>query len=349
MKNDGNNVNSMKSFKNIRRTFVVAELSANHNNSFETAAKTIEAIADSGADAVKVQTYNPESLTLNIDTGYFAPIKEGLWKGYTPWQLYEEAAMPYEWQPKLKKIAEGLGLVFFSSPFDKEAVDFLESIDIPIYKIASFEITDIPLMEYAASKGKPIIISTGVADKNDIQLAIETCRKVGNDKITLLKCTSDYPAKSEKANLLTIPDMKERFGVQVGVSDHTFGSIVPVAAVSLGAQVIEKHFILDRRKNTPDSRFSMEPQEFKAMVKAVRETEAALGKISYKVSDEDRSRRRSLFVVNDIKMGEIFTEKNTKSIRPGYGLAPKFLDHVLGKKAKSNMRIGTPLSWDFIE
>jgi pseudaminic acid synthase len=332
-----------------KNVFIVAELSANHNNSFDTAVKTIKAIAESGADAVKVQTFKPESLTLNLDTGYFAPKSEGLWKGYTPWKLYKESAMPYKWQPKLKKIAEDLGLVFFSSPFDKEGVDFLESINVPMYKIASFEITDIPLIEYAASKGKPMVISTGVAEIEDIQLAIDTCRKTGNDNITLLKCTSDYPAVVDKANLLTITDMEERFSVNVGVSDHTFGNIVPVAAVSLGACMVEKHFILDRNLKTADAVFSMEPQEFKEMVQAVRDADSALGKTTYDVSEKDKNRRRSLFAVKDIKKGEFFTEHNIQSIRPGYGLAPKYLNQILKSKAGKKISKGTPLSADLIK
>lgn len=301
-------------------------------------------MAQSGADAVKVQTYRPESLTIDMDTGYFAPRTEGLWKGYTPWKLYTEAAMPYDWQPKLKKIAEDLGLIFFSSPFDLEAVDFLEGINVPMYKIASFEITDIPLIEYAASKGKPMIISTGVADENDIQLALDACRKVGNNDITLLKCTSQYPATIEQANLLTIPDMKQRFGVKVGVSDHTMGSMVPVVAVSLGATVVEKHFILDRSLGGPDAAFSMEPHEFKEMVQAVRQAESALGEVNYDVPDKDKNRRRSLFVVEDIKAGEVFTEKNIRSIRPGYGLHPKYYKEVLGKRAKVDLERGVALN-----
>jgi pseudaminic acid synthase len=335
-----------KYFKN--KVFVVAEMSANHNNSFDLAVKSIKAMAKSGADAVKVQTYKPKSLTLNLNTRYFAPRKEGLWKGYTPWQLYQEAAMPYEWQPKLKEIAESLGLVFFSSPFDKDGVDFLESINVSMYKIASFAITDISLIEYVASKGKPMIISTGVAEIEDIQLAINTCRKTGNNDITLLKCTSEYPSAVNKANLLTMPDMKERFGVNIGVSDHTLGNIVPVVAVSLGARMIEKHFVLDRKMGSLDSSFSMEPREFKEMVQSVRDAESSLGKVTYEVSNKDKNRRHSLFVVKDIKKGEKFTEENVKSIRPGYGLAPKYLNQILKSKAGKNIRKGTPLSMDLI-
>lgn len=328
---------------------IIAELSANHNNDFNLAVKTIKAMAEAGADAVKVQTYKPGSLTLNLDTGYFAARTIGLWEGYTPWKLYSEASMPYEWQPKLKKIAEDLGLVFFSSPFDFDAVDFLESINNPFYKIASFEITDIPLIEYTASKGKPMIISTGVADENDIQLAIDTCLKVGNNHITLLKCTSEYPASVEQANLLMIPDMKKRFKVNIGVSDHTMGVIVPIVAASLGACMIEKHFILDRKLGGPDSAFSMEPHEFKEMVHSIRQVESALGNISYELSDNDKKRRRSLFVVEDIVAGDIITNENVKSIRPGYGLHPKFLNQIIGKRAKRDLIKGLPFKIDYVK
>lgn len=334
---------------NNQNIFIIAELSANHNNDFYLAVKTFEAIANSGADAVKVQTYRPESLTIKLDTGYFAPRKEGLWKGYTPWELYSKGAMPYEWQPKLKKIAEELGLVFFSSPFDKEAVDFLESINTPIYKIASFEITDIPLIEYTASRGKPMIISIGVADENDIQLAIDTCRYVGNNDITLLKCTSEYPSTPEMANLLTIPDMKERFGVRVGLSDHTLGSTVPIAAVALGATVVEKHFILDRKIGGIDSAFSMEPEEFADMVKSCRLAYLSLGNVTYDITERNKSRRRSLFVVEDMKIGEEITESKIKSVRPGYGLHPKYLKEIVGKKVNKELKKGEPFSLGFIK
>lgn len=328
--------------------FIIAELSANHNNDFDLAVKTIEKIAKSGADAVKVQTYKPESLTIDLNSGYFAPRSNGPWKGYTPWNLYKVASMPYEWQPKLKKIAEKLGLVFFSSPFDKESVDFLESIKVPMYKIASFEINDIPLIEYCASKKKPMIISTGVADIKDIELAISVCRKAGNNDITLLKCTSDYPSKISDANLLTIPDMQKRFGVKIGLSDHTMGSIVPIVATSLGASVVEKHYILNRKAGGPDSSFSMEPSEFKEMVDKIRDVEKCLGKVDYKVLKKNKYRRRSLFVVKDIKKGDKFSFENIRSIRPGYGLHPKHYNEVLGKTTNRNLKKGTPVSWKII-
>jgi len=322
------------------KTYIIAELSANHNNDFDLAVKTLEAMAESGANAVKVQTYKPQSLTINLDTGHFASRKDGLWKGYTPWKLFTEAAMPYEWQPILQKIAENLGLEFFSSPFDLEGVDFLETLNVPRYKIASFEITDIPLITYVASKGKPMIISTGVAEIEDIELALEACYNAGNKDITLLKCTSQYPATIEQANLKTMVDMKERFGVKVGLSDHTMGSLVPTVAVSLGAEVVEKHFILDRSLGGPDFAFSMEPDEFAEMVSAIRNTEKVLGSVTYEVSETDKMRRRSLFVVEDIKAGDIITEKNVRSVRPGFGLHPKYLPEVLGKEATSDLEKG---------
>ncbi|MDT0689815.1 pseudaminic acid synthase [Salegentibacter sp. F188] len=332
--------------------YIIAELSANHNNDFDLAVKTIEAMAKAGADAVKVQTYTADAMTIDVkdeDNPYFQPKDSGLWKGYRLYDLYTEASMPYEWQPKLQKISEDLGMEFFSSPFDIDGVDFLETLNVPRYKIASFEITDIPLIKHAASKMKPMIISTGLAEIEDIELAVQACREVGNDDITLLKCTSQYPATVEDANLLTMPDIKERFGVKVGVSDHTMGSTVPVVAVSLGAQVIEKHFILERSQGGADSAFSMEPDEFAAMVKAAREAEKALGQVVYEVTEPNKTRRRSLFVVEDIKEGEVFSEKNIRSIRPGHGLAPKYYTSVLGKKATQDIKRGQPLSKEHFE
>jgi len=325
--------------------FVIAELSANHNNDFNIAVKTIEKMAESGADAVKIQTFRPESLTLDIDNEYFGPRKEGLWKGLRPYDVFSQGAMPYEWQPKLKRIAEDNGLVFFSSPFDMEGVDFLEKMDVSIYKVASFEITDLPLIRYIAQKGKPVIISTGVAELGDIDKALGVCRGVDNSNITLLKCTSEYPALPEMANLQTIPNMRETFGVNVGVSDHTMGSTVPVVAVALGATVVEKHFILDRSLGGPDSAFSMEPDEFAHMVKSCKEAYKSLGDVSYNVKEKDKLRRRSLFVSENIKEGELFTRENIKSVRPGNGLHPMHMDSIIGNKAIRNIAKGTPLSW----
>ncbi|WP_303247471.1 pseudaminic acid synthase [uncultured Methanobrevibacter sp.] len=331
--------------------FIIAELSANHMNDFDVAVKTIEAIAESGADAVKFQTFTPDTITLNCDNEYFH-IKQGtVWDGQLLYDLYEDAYMPWDWQPKLKKIAEDLGLIVFSSPFDKTSVDFLEDMDVPAYKIASFEITDIPLIKYVASKNKPIIISTGIAEKEDIELAIETCLKEGNDKIAILKCTSSYPAPYEEINLKTINDMEKKFNTTVGLSDHTLGDEIAIAAVTLGAKIIEKHFILDKKLGGPDCEFSMEPQEFKKMVTAIRNTEKALGTVSYNLSDKTRKNRefsRSLFVVKNIKKGELITEENVRSVRPGFGLHPKYLEEVLGKKAKKDLEKGTPFKRDFV-
>lgn len=335
--------------KRNNRVYIIGEMSANHNNDFDVALRIVKAIADSGADAVKVQTYTADSLALNVDNELFGPKKEGLWKGVRPYDLYREASMPYEWQPKLKKAAEDLGIDFLSSPFDIEGVDFLESIGVSLYKIASFEVTDIPLVKYVASKGKPVIISTGVAGIEDIELALEACREVGNDRITLLKCTSRYPAKIEDANLNTIPDMRKRFGVEVGVSDHTFGSLVPVTAVALGARIVEKHFILDRGMGGPDSAFSMEPAEFKNMVEDIRKAEASLGQIKYDISENDKLKRRSVFVVKDIVKGEVISTGNVRSLRPGHGLHPKYLGQIIGKVVTRDLKKGEPLKLTDIE
>jgi pseudaminic acid synthase len=330
-------------------TFIIAEISANHGSSFEVAAKTVRAIAAAGADAVKVQTYKPESLCLDVDNEYFGPKRDGSWKGIRPWDLYREAAMPYEWQPRLKDIADEVGLLFFSSPFDLHAVDFLSGLQVPCYKIASFEITDIPLIQKAASMGKPMIISAGVAGESDIQAAVFACRAVGNDEITLLKCTSEYPARIDQANLSMIADMRERFGLPVGISDHTMGSLVPTIAVALGATMVEKHFILDRAQGGPDSAFSMEPLEFAQMVEQVRATEQALGLVDYRVSEKDRLRRRSLFWVKSIAKGDIITAEHLRSLRPGHGLPPQHLDALIGKRAARAALLGEPTDWTDIE
>lgn len=333
-------------------TFIIAELSANHMNDFDVAVKTIEAIAESGADAVKFQTFTPDTITLDCDNEYFK-IKQGtVWDGQVLHDLYEDAYMPWDWQPKLKKIAENLGLIVFSSPFDKTSVDFLEDMDVQAYKIASFEITDIPLIEYVASKGKPIIISTGIASFEDIELAVKTCLDAGNDEIALLKCTSSYPAPLEEINLNTIPDIKEKFNVVVGLSDHTLGGEVSTAAIALGSNIIEKHFILDRTMGGPDSEFSMEPDEFKQMVNSIRNVEKALGSVNYDLSEKSKLNRefsRSLFVVKDMKKNEVITENNVHSIRPGFGLHPKYLKEILGKKINKDLKKGTPFELNFIK
>lgn len=337
---------------NKGKTFIIAELSANHNQDFDLAVKTIKAAKEAGADAIKLQTYKPDSLTINADTEYFAPKTEGIWKGYTPYNLYKEAYTPWEWQPKLQKIAEEEGLIFFSSPFDFEGVDFLEAMDVPAYKIASFEITDIPLIKYTASKMKPIIVSTGIATLADIELAVNTCREVGNNEIAILKCTSSYPAPYDEINLKTIPEISKVFNTQVGLSDHTMGFTVPIAAVSLGATIVEKHFILDRSLGGPDSTFSMEPTEFRQMVDSIRIVEKALGEVNFNLTEKtakSRNSRRSLFVVEDIKKGEVLTEKNVRSIRPGFGLEPKYYENILGKVAVKDLQKGYPLKWDMFE
>jgi pseudaminic acid synthase len=332
------------------KTFIIAELSANHGHKLEVAVETIRAAKRAGADAIKLQTYTADTLTIDCDNEYFT-IKEGLWKGRTLYDLYKEAYTPWEWHEELFRVAEKEGLQCFSTPFDKTAVDFLEQFNPPAYKIASFEIQDIPLIEYTASKGRPMIMSTGISELEDIELAVQTCRDAGNNDITLLKCTSSYPAPIEEANLSTIPDLKERFGVEVGLSDHTLGIVAPVVAVTLGARVIEKHFILDKSIGGPDASFSLDEKEFTEMVKAVRQAEQAIGKVTYELTEKVKDSRkfsRSLFVVKDIKKGEKFTEDNVRSIRPGYGLHPKYLKEVIGKIAKVDIAKGTPLNFNLL-
>jgi len=333
------------------KVFVIAELSANHNQDFEIAVKSIHAAKECGADAIKLQTYTADTITIDCNNEYFQ-IKQGtIWDGTTLYKLYQQAYTPWEWQPKLKTIADEIGLICFSSPFDKSAVDFLEKMGVPAYKIASFEIVDLPLLEFTASKNKPVIISTGIATEEEINEAVETCRKTGNNQIALLKCTSEYPAPIENANLNVIPYLKEKYQTVVGLSDHTLGTVVPMAAVAIGAQIIEKHFILDRKIGGPDSSFSLEPQEFKKMVDEIRNVEKALGKTSFELNEKIKNSRkfaRSLFVVKDIKAGEAFTEENIRSIRPSNGLPPKYIKEILGKKAKVDISKGTPLSKDLI-
>lgn len=332
--------------------FLIAEVSANHLQNFDIAVDTIKAIKDSGADAVKLQTYTPDTITIDCDNKLFQIEHGTLWDGNTLYKLYKEAYTPWEWQPELKKIAEDLGLICFSSPFDRTAVDLLEKMEVPAYKIASFEITDIPLIEYVASKGKPVIISTGIATLADIEEAIATCKKIGNDQIALLKCTSAYPAPLEELNLNTIPNMIDTFRTVVGLSDHTLGISVPIASVALGAKIVEKHFILDRNLGGPDAAFSLEPHEFRSMVETVRDIEKALGKVTYELTEKARKSRdfsRSLFVVEDIKTGDIFTEKNVRSIRPGFGLHTRYLSKILNKKARKDLKKGTPLEWDCVD
>lgn len=335
----------------MRKTFIIAELSANHNGSKQTAIESIKAAKQAGADAIKIQTYTADTLTLNCDAPDFR-LGKGLWEGETFYTLYQKAYTPWEWHEEIFRVAREEGLVCFSTPFDHTAVDLLESLNNPIYKIASFEITDIPLIKYIASKHKPIFLSTGIAMEEDIQLALDTIRGEGCNDITLLKCTSAYPAPIEDANLLTIPDMKQRFGVKVGLSDHTQGSVVPMAAVALGAEVVEKHFIIDRSIGGPDSAFSMEAHEFKSMVESIRQVEKALGEVRYPIDPskiKGREYSRSLYVAQPMKKGDIITELNVRSVRPGYGLHPKYLQDILGQKVNCDLEMGDRMCWDVVE
>jgi len=325
--------------------FIIAELSANHDGSIERAKKIISAAASAGADAIKIQTYTADTLTINCDNDHFS-LKEGLWAGRTLYDLYEEASLPWEWTEELQRHAEGLGIVFFSTPFDETAVDFLENLNVPMYKIASFELVDIPLLKKVGRTGKPVILSTGMGGIEEIEEAVNTLREAGSGEITLLKCTSAYPALPTEANLLTISDMTDRFGCQVGLSDHTLGSAVAVAAVALGARVVEKHFTLDRSGGGPDDSFSMEPDEFVKMVQDIRIVEQALGKVSYELTEGQRDSlryRKSLFAVKDIAAGEKFSERNIRCIRPGFGMHPRYLEGLIGERAPRDFRRGEPL------
>lgn len=332
-------------------TFIIAEISANHNHNIEIAKKMISEAKKAGADAVKLQTYTADTLTLDCHNEFFQINQGTVWDGTTLYKLYQEAYTPWEWHKELMEVAKKEDIICFSSPFDKSAVDFLEELDVPAYKVASFEITDISLIKYIAEKGKPIIISTGVATIQEIQDAVNICKSVGNEQIILLKCTSAYPAKLEDVNLNTIPNMSETFDVICGLSDHTLGTTVPVGAVAIGAKVIEKHFILDRSMGGPDSAFSLNIDEFAEMVSNVRDIEKALGKVTYSLNEKSFKNRefcRSLFISNDIKKGEIFTEDNIRSVRPGFGLHPKYIDDVIGKECTENLTKGTPLKWKYI-
>ena len=327
----------------MNKVLIIAELSANHNGSLETALESIRAAKRAGADAIKLQTYTADTLTLDVESKDFFIEGGTLWDGRYLYDLYKEAYTPWEWHEQLFAEAKKEGLLCFSSPFDKSAVDFLETLDNPIYKIASPEITDIPLIEYVALKKKPIIISTGIAEYDDILLAIETCRKVGNNDITLLKCTTAYPAPIEEANLVMMQQFAKDFNVKIGVSDHTMGSIVPMVAAVMGASIIEKHFILDRKIGGPDADFSMDEIEFTNMVKSVREAEKSIGIVDYNLTPKQKKGKdyaRSLYVSNDIKKGEVFTENNICSVRPGFGLHPKYYSQLLGTIAKKDFKKG---------
>jgi len=333
------------------RVFIIAELSANHNQNINVAIETIRAAKRAGADCIKLQTYTPDTITINSNKDDFI-IKGTIWSGKNFYELYQEAFTPWEWHEKLFDVAKEEGLVCFSSPFDKSSVDFLENLAVPAYKVASFEITDIPLIEYIASKAKPVIISTGIASSEDIEMALEACKKMGNNQISLLKCTSSYPAPIDEANLLMIKHMREKYNVITGVSDHTIGSTVPIVASVLGAKIIEKHFILDRSLGGTDSSFSMNESEFKLMVKSIREAESSIGIINYNLTEKQKKGRdssRSLYVIEDVKKGQIVSEKNVRSIRPGFGLHPKFLPQALGKKFIVDIEKGTRFNLDSIE
>jgi len=333
-------------------TFIIAELSCNHNGKLDIALETIDAMCEAGADCVKLQTSKPGSITIDCNKDSFVVKGGTLWDGKTLFELYQQTYTPWEWHKEIKDYVEAKGMIFFSSPFDFEAVDFLEELGVPAYKIASFEITDIPLIEYTASRGKPVIISTGIANEEDIQLAIDTCKSVGNEQVVILKCTSAYPTSLEEVNLKMIPDIQNKFNCLVGLSDHTMGSIVPIGSVALGAKVIEKHFILDRSLGGPDASFSMTPGEFKEMVDSVRDLEKTLGKVSYQLTEKVKKNKqfsRSLFVVNDVEIGDVITKDNVRSIRPGNGLHPKYYKEMLGKQFNQDVTRGEPLSLKMIK
>jgi len=334
------------------KTYIIAELSANHGGDIEIAKETIRAAKRSGADAIKLQTYTADTITLNVKSDYFKINQGTHWDGQYLYDLYKEAALPWEWHQDIFDLAKKLGLDCFSSPFDFSSVDFLEELNTPIYKIASFEITDIPLIEYVASKGKPMIISTGIATIEDIDMAIDACLKHNNNNITLLKCTSQYPAEPKDANLLTIPDLKQRYNVRVGLSDHTMGIEGPIVSVALGGTVIEKHFILDKGIGGADAHFSLDEKEFTEMVNSVRIAEQMLGRIDYELNEKkikSRNFSRSLFISEDVKKGDLITKENIKSVRPGHGMHPKHYKEMLGKKFKRDINKGTPLNNNDVE
>jgi pseudaminic acid synthase len=333
-------------------TYIVAELSANHNQDFDEAVRLILTAAECGADAVKTQTYTQDTLTIDCDAEPFRIAKGTIWEGRDLYALYREAYTPWDWQPRLRDVATGLGLAFFSTAFDSTAVAFLEGMGVPAHKIASFELVDLALVREVAATGKPLIMSTGMATIAEIEEAVGAARDAGATKIALLKCTSAYPSPPDEMNLRTIPDLAFRFGVPVGLSDHTLGIAVPVAAVALGACIIEKHFTMSRAVPGPDSAFSLEPAEFRAMVDAVRTAEQALGSVNYALTPHETATqafRRSLFIVNDLKAGERLTRENVRSIRPGIGLTPKHLPEVIGRRVRCAVKRGTPLAWGLLE
>lgn len=330
--------------------YIIAEMSGNHAGSIERAKEIIRAAKDAGADCIKIQTYTPDTITIDCDNAYFH-IDNGTWEGENLYHLYEKAYTPWEWQAELKAEADKVGIDFFSTPFDFTAVDFLEELGVEFYKIASFELVDIPLIKYVASKGKPIIMSTGMSTLAEIDEAVQAIRSQGNNQIALLRCASAYPAITDEMNLRTMQNMGETFGVPVGLSDHSMGSIGAVTAVALGAKIIEKHFCLSREIENPDSSFSMNPEEFKQMVQDIRQAEKAIGIVKYGVSEQENSNlqfRRSIFCVEDIKKGEEITEKNIRVIRPGQGASPKYFEALIGQKALCDIKRGTPLKLDMV-
>lgn len=334
------------------KCFIIAEMSSNHLQDFDRAVEIIKKAKWAGADAIKIQTYTPDTITLDCDNEYFQIKQKDIFKEDTLHKLYQKSYTPWEWHIKLKEIAEKEGLVFFSTPFDCSSVDFLEEIGVQAYNISSFEMTDIPFIKYVASKGKPIMIATGIARLKDIQEALQACYSEGNKDIALLKCTSAYPAPVEDVNLNTMKNMGINFGTTIGLSDHTSGNDIAIAATAIGAKIIEKHLTLKRDDGGKDSRFSMEPQEFKDMVESIRRVEKALGRVSYDLTPRQKKSKnhsRSLFVVKDVKKGEIFTNNNVRSIRPGYGLETKYIEDILGKKSTKDIEKGTPMDWSFIE
>ena len=332
--------------------YIIAEMSANHAGSFERAKEIVHAAKEAGADCIKIQTYTADTITMDCDNEYFQITQGTIWDGRTCYDLFQEAYTPWEWQPKLMKLANDLGMDCFSSPFDFTAVDFMEEMQMPAYKIASFEIRDIPLIRKIAGLGKPVIMATGIAYLEDIERAVRTCREEGNEQIILLKCTSTYPSPYEDMNIKVIPHMAEVFDCMTGLSDHSMGSAVAAASVALGARMVEKHFTLSRADGGPDAAFSMEPAEFKQMVDEIRIVEKALGRVTYSLTKkQERSREegRSLFVTQDMKAGETFTSENLRSIRPAFGMAPMYYEEMLGKKARCDIARGTPMEWKFVE
>ncbi len=343
-------LNAGRTIGDNQPVYIIAEMSANHAGSLERAKEIIHSAKEAGADCIKIQTYTPDTMTIDSDLDWFC-ITDGTWKGNNLYQLYQKAYTPWEWQAELKAEADRIGIDFFSTPFDRTSVDFLETIGVEFYKIASFELVDLPLLAYVASKGKPIILSTGMGTLSEIEDAVNTIRKAGNDQLVLLRCASAYPAVTDEMNLRTMQNMAETFDVPVGLSDHSFGSVAAVVAVALGAKVIEKHFCISRNIDSPDAAFSMNPAEFKKMVEDVRQAEKALGNIVYGVSNHEKSNivfRRSIFCVEDIRQGEKITEHNMRVIRPGYGIAPKYYKNILGKTALVDIKRGTPLAFGMI-